>query len=81
MKLRLALGVTLAFLAVVAALVGFGRMPVAIAGFYLTLSLITFGLYGLDKSAARKGQWRIAEARLHLFQVAGGWPGALLAQQ
>src|SRR5690554_460515 len=81
MKLRLALGVTLAFLAVVAALVGFGRMPVAIAGFYLTLSLITFGLYGLDKSAARKGQWRIAEARLHLLQVAGGWPGALLAQQ
>lgn len=81
MKLRLALGVTLAFLAVVAALVGFGRMPVAIAGFYLTLSLITFGLYGLDKSAARKGQWRIAEARLHLFQLAGGWPGALLAQQ
>ena len=77
----LALGITLAFIAGLAALVGLNLVSSAIAGLYLALSLITFVLYGLDKSAAKSGQWRVAEARLHLFQLAGGWPGALLAQQ
>lgn len=51
------------------------------AGVYGLVSLLTFVLYGLDKRAARRGAWRTAEARLHFFELCGGWPGALLAQR
>jgi uncharacterized membrane protein YsdA (DUF1294 family) len=37
-------------------------------------------LYALDKSAAPRGGWRIAEKHLHLLDLLGGWPGGLLAQ-
>jgi uncharacterized membrane protein YsdA (DUF1294 family) len=37
--------------------------------------------YAIDKSAAVSGRWRTPEQTLHLFSLAGGWPGALLAQQ
>jgi len=52
-----------------------------LAGFYGLMSLIAFGLYGLDKRAARRQGWRVPEARLHVVELLGGWPGALLAQQ
>lgn len=45
------------------------------------LSLFTFFAYWQDKYAAGKGAWRISEATLHLWSLAGGWPGAWLAQQ
>lgn len=48
---------------------------------YLGVSLVTFLAYALDKSAAVAGRWRTQEKTLHLFSLAGGWPGALLAQQ
>lgn len=48
---------------------------------YLGLSLLTFVAYALDKSAARNNTWRTPESTLHLLALAGGWPGALLAQQ
>lgn len=48
---------------------------------YLTLSLLAFLAYAFDKSAAVSGRWRTSEQTLHLFSLAGGWPGALLAQQ
>ena len=48
--------------------------------FYLVVSVLTFGLYAKDKSAAQTGNWRISESTLHLFSLAGGWPGAALAQ-
>jgi len=53
--------------------------PVLLA--YLTLSLATFFAYAFDKSAAASGRWRTAEQTLHIFSLAGGWPGALVAQQ
>lgn len=60
-------------------------LPVAewerLAGLYALVSVVTFALYGLDKRAARRGAWRTAEARLHFFELCGGWPGALLAQR
>ena len=35
----------------------------------------------MDKSASKSGRWRTPEKMLHLFSLAGGWSGALLAQQ
>nr|WP_211286793.1 DUF1294 domain-containing protein [Paraferrimonas sedimenticola] len=57
------------------------RLPIAILGFYLLVSLVTFLSYGLDKRAAKKGKRRTPERRLHLLALAGGWPGAWLAQK
>ena len=42
---------------------------------------ITYGLYAQDKVRAQQGEWRISENTLHLLELAGGWPGALLAQE
>lgn len=55
--------------------------PLVLLGVYAVLSLVLFGMYGLDKAAARKGTWRISEATLHMVALAGGWPGALIAQR
>jgi uncharacterized membrane protein YsdA (DUF1294 family)/cold shock CspA family protein len=54
-------------------------LPVLLA--YLTLSVIAFIAYAIDKSAAVSGQWRTPEKTLHFLSLIGGWPGALLAQQ
>lgn len=48
---------------------------------YAGLSLFTLLAYALDKSAAVAGRWRTPERTLHALSLAGGWPGALLAQQ
>ncbi len=48
---------------------------------YAALSLITFAAYAIDKSAAQAGRWRTKESTLHILSLAGGWPGALMAQQ
>ena len=48
---------------------------------YAVASLFAFFAYAFDKSAARRGRWRTSEGTLHLFALACGWPGALLAQQ
>lgn len=47
---------------------------------YLVVSLLTFIMYAVDKSAAKKGAWRTQESTLHLLSLAGGWPGALVAR-
>lgn len=48
---------------------------------YLVASLLAFGLYLHDKRSAQHSGWRTPEARLHLVELIGGWPGALIAQQ
>lgn len=55
--------------------------PRWIALVHLIGSVVTFLVYALDKSAARRGRWRVEEGTLHALALAGGWPGALLAQQ
>jgi uncharacterized membrane protein YsdA (DUF1294 family) len=35
----------------------------------------------LDKQRARTGEWRVPEIVLHFSELAGGWPGAFLAQR
>jgi uncharacterized membrane protein YsdA (DUF1294 family) len=69
------------FCAALALVTALGQLPWAIAALYIILSSITLIAYGLDKTAAKKQQWRIQETTLHLFAVLGGWPGALLAQK
>ena len=48
---------------------------------YLFVSFITFLLYWHDKNKAENDQWRTPEKTLHFFSLAGGWPGALVAQR
>ena len=48
---------------------------------YLLLSILTFILYCIDKRRAIHQQWRIPEFTLHLFELMGGWSGALFAQK
>ena len=38
-------------------------------------------MYSYDKSAARSSGQRTPENTLHLVDLLGGWPGALIAQQ
>ena len=57
-----------------------GPVRLALLGFYAIMSCVAFALYGLDKSAARRGAWRTPELTLHLVSLLGGWPGALFAQ-
>ncbi len=56
------------------------RVPNAAWGAYSAMSMATFIVYGLDKRAARRGDWRVAETTLHGLALCCGWPGALLAQ-
>ncbi len=57
------------------------RVPPVLLVVYGAASVLTFLAYAFDKSAAQRGAWRTSEKNLHLLALAGGWPGALLAQQ
>jgi uncharacterized membrane protein YsdA (DUF1294 family) len=56
-------------------------VPAAVGLAYLAVSLACFAAYARDKSAARRKERRTPERTLLLLGLAGGWPGALLAQQ
>ena len=45
------------------------------------INFVTFVAYGVDKHAARKGNWRVPESNLHTLEFLGGWAGALLGQK
>lgn len=54
----------------------------SIAAWMAVASIVAFIAYALDKRAARRpGHSRIAERTLHQLALAGGWPGAWLAQR
>lgn len=55
--------------------------PVVIAAIFVSASFITYFVYAVDKSAAQRNDRRTPESTLHFLALAGGWPGALLAQQ
>jgi len=69
------------FLCFIAGLTFVDKLPVWVLGVYVLASVAAFIAYALDKSAAKNNQWRTQEATLHLFALAGGWPGALAAQR
>lgn len=73
--------IALVFLSVVGLSVVVLDIPEQVLWFYLVVSLITFVVYAIDKSAARRDAWRTKENTLHLLALFGGWPGALIAQQ
>ena len=57
---------------------GVSWVPMAAYG---VVSVMAFLLYWSDKRKARADAWRTPENVLHALELAGGWPGALLAQQ
>jgi len=69
------------FIVIVAAGTLAGRLPPVIIGIYGVVSIVTSLLYRLDKSAARRGAWRIQESSLLFIGLVGGWPGAVVAQR
>jgi uncharacterized membrane protein YsdA (DUF1294 family) len=48
---------------------------------YFVASLVCFGAYARDKSAARRQARRTPEGTLLLLGLLCGWPGGLLAQR
>ncbi|MFW6337151.1 MAG: DUF1294 domain-containing protein [Phycisphaeraceae bacterium] len=60
-------------------------MPDAIAlyaGLYLlAINAATGVAFAVDKRRASRGQWRTRERTLHVFELLGGWPVALLAMR
>lgn len=63
-------------------LIGFFASPaLVIAGVSLALSLVSYAMYGWDKSTARRGAWRVSESNLQWIALLGGWPGAAHAQK
>ena len=69
------------FLGLIAAASVLGYLPINLMLAYFGVSTITFIIYASDKSKAKQGAWRTSEGTLHLFALAGGWPGAAIAQQ
>lgn len=76
---RTALGVTA--LALGAAAAAMGLLPPLLFAVYLVVSGLAYLMYSEDKSAARYKHQRTPENTLHLADLLGGWPGALIAQQ
>lgn len=54
-----------------------------LAAYGIVISLATYAVYGADKDSAqdRTSKWRAPEKLLHGLELAGGWPGAFLAQR
>ncbi|MEH6823493.1 MAG: DUF1294 domain-containing protein [Motiliproteus sp.] len=77
----LSVSVAVVFFVIVAVSVVADELPGLILALYLIASLLSFLMYAGDKAAARKGAWRTQESTLHMLSLAGGWPGALVAQQ
>jgi uncharacterized membrane protein YsdA (DUF1294 family) len=69
------------FLIIVSVSVLTARIPPLVLALYVVASLATFITYAVDKSAAKNGAWRTRESTLHVLSLAGGWPGAIVAQQ
>ncbi|MBE6452714.1 MAG: DUF1294 domain-containing protein [Alphaproteobacteria bacterium] len=47
----------------------------------VAINISTFIAYGVDKRAAKQGQWRISERDLHMLEFLGGWIGAFFGQK
>ena len=55
-------------------------VPVPVYVGLLAVSLVTAALVAVDKSQAQNSGKRIPELLLHFLELAGGWPGSLVAR-
>jgi uncharacterized membrane protein YsdA (DUF1294 family) len=55
------------------------NLPPQALWIYAAASVVCFTAMAWDKLAAVRGARRVPERRLHALELAGGWPGALLA--
>ena len=78
---RILLTFALVFLTAIGTAAYFHQIAMWIGWAYGGVSIVSLSVYGRDKHRAKKEQWRVAEATLHLFELCGGWPGALIAQR
>ena len=58
-----------------------GRLPAMLLFWLVAANGLAMLFYYGDKTAAQRGESRISEPTLHALELAGGWPGALLAQR
>lgn len=52
-----------------------------ITGYLVTVNIVSFILYGIDKYKAKRGKWRISEATLLAVAVIGGSIGAWMGMK
>jgi uncharacterized membrane protein YsdA (DUF1294 family) len=57
-----------------------GKLPSTVLMLVISASIASFFLYAVDKMLAQSRQWRIPGLVLHLLDLFGGWPGAVVAQ-
>ena len=57
------------------------QMPLWVLALYGGMSVAAGLLYWSDKRNAMTGGWRTPESTLHIVALAGGWPGAIVAQR
>ena len=77
----IALVFSASFLAALALVAWLGRVAPVFPVVYAMMSAVTIAAYWHDKNSARHGAQRLPENALHLLELFGGWPGALVAQQ
>lgn len=77
---RVATGVAAVFFAILGLGILSDHLPGFVLPWYSVLSAIAALAYRTDKHRAVHGERRIPENTLHLLEVLGGWPGALVAQ-
>jgi uncharacterized membrane protein YsdA (DUF1294 family) len=75
------IGLAALFFGVICGLAARGLLPLAVPAMYLVASIVSAIAYARDKAAAERGAWRTRERTLHVLALAGGWPGALVAQR
>jgi uncharacterized membrane protein YsdA (DUF1294 family)/cold shock CspA family protein len=69
------------FAAFLIILIFVAQLPLFMLAVYPLASLITYLVYAQDKRAAQRRQRRTPEMTLHILGLAGGWPGAFIAQR
>ena len=58
-----------------------GALPGVLIKAYACASILSFVAYTIDKGSAVGRRRRLGERSLLLLDVAGGWPGGVIAQQ
>ena len=68
----------ISFLMALAALAAMEKLDLSWLALYYGASIVTYGCYSRDKTAAQNARRRTPESTLHLMSLVGGWPGASL---